>query len=266
MTDSRLTVGILCGGMSGEHQISLTSAYNIFHAMDRSQYRPILIGIDWQGQWLFHPQNELLQKVQEITKIHLSSDAIPVYPLAGGKLISLRDGQEQEHIQVFFPITHGAYGEDGALQGWLKILKVPYVGCDVEGSAICMDKDVTKRLLANAGLPVTPSMVIHTSKSLSFQEVSSQLGLPLFVKPCRTGSSLGVNKVQNANEFQIALDKAFQLDHKVLLESMIVGKEIECAVLGNEDPQAAEVLGEIIPKHEFYSYEAKYLDDLEQIY
>ena len=169
-------------------------------------------------------------------------------------------GKLQWKADVCFPITHGNFGEDGSLQGMLRMLRVPFVGCDVWGSAVSIDKDMTKRLLVQAGLPVTPFITLRRNGTLLYSEVVARLGSPFFVKPTREGSSLGVSKVRNEDEYQQALKEAFSLDHKILLEQAIIGREIEAAVLGNDSPEVAATLGEIIPKHEFYSYEAKYVD------
>ena len=152
-------------------------------------------------------------------------------------------------------------GEDGALQGLLELAGKPYVGSDVYGSAICMDKDVCKRLLIQNDLPVVSYRVFRSGDFIDYEELMRELGPTLFVKPCREGSSLGVSKVHNAREFQAAIKDAFGIDRKIMIEKAVQGREIECSVLGNDSPKAAEVLGEIVPRHDFYSYEAKYVDD-----
>ena len=256
----RTRIAILCGGMSGEHQVSLISAFNIAEALSSlDQYEVTLIGLRRDGTWCWQPQGDLLCEVKDVRKVHLHPDALSLRPGTQGQLLD-EQGQMQLQVDVFFPITHGTYGEDGSLQGWLRMLQAPFVGCDVWGSAVCMDKDLTKRLLAHAGIPVTPFVTLRLGDKLSYTDAISQLGLPFFVKPCREGSSLGVSKVRNEEQYQQALEQAFALDHKVLLEQGIVGREIEAAVLGNDQPEVATVLGEIVPTHEFYSYEAKYVD------
>jgi len=174
---------------------------------------------------------------------------------AGGKTV---------RADVVFPVLHGTYGEDGTLQGLLELAMVPYVGADVLGASVGMDKDVAKRLLAAAGVPVVPWITVHKSEwasgraSIEKKSVGA-LGLPLFVKPACTGSSVGITKVKDADMLGAAMDEAFRYDMRVLIEKAVDCREIECAVLGNEDPRAS-VLGEIVPRHEFYSYEAKYID------
>jgi len=165
-------------------------------------------------------------------------------------------------FDVAFPVLHGPYGEDGTIQGLFKLANVPFVGASVAGSAVGMDKDVTKRLLRDAGIPTGMFLVFHKNEkgSISFRDVKKKLGMPMFVKPANLGSSVGVFKVHNEDEFKKAIRKAFLYDTKILIEEYIKGREMECAVLGNEVMQAS-VPGEIRPKHEFYSYEAKYLDE-----
>ncbi len=251
-------VGLLCGGLSGEHQVSLISAHNILQAIPRAWYEVTLIGVRKDGTWCWRPEGDLLCETDDVRTVRLHSESVTLHPHPGGLLRDMR-GHEQS-FEVFFPITHGAYGEDGTLQGYLRWLQVPFVGCDVWGAAICMDKDVTKRLLAHAEIPVVPSVTLRQQSQLSFAEASDRLGLPLFVKPAREGSSLGVAKVRTEAEYHAALEAGFGLDRKVLLETAIVGREIEVAVLGNAAPSASSAVGEIIPRHDFYSYEAKYVD------
>jgi D-alanine-D-alanine ligase len=165
-------------------------------------------------------------------------------------------------LDVIFPILHGPFGEDGTVQGLLKLAQIPFVGADVLGSAIGMDKDVMKRLLLQAGIPTARFLCAHRhcQDKLHFHEIVAALGLPFFVKPANLGSSVGISKVKAEKEFLPALEKAFQFDRKILIEEFIEGREIECAVLGNEYP-IASLAGELIPTHEFYSYEAKYIDE-----
>ncbi len=165
-------------------------------------------------------------------------------------------------LDVIFPIVHGTLGEDGSLQGLLRMANMPFVGAGVLGSAVSMDKDVTKRLLRDAGLAVAPFVTLTRANraGFTFEQLSERLGLPLFVKPANQGSSVGVSKVENRAEFDAAVALAFSFDHKVLVESAIVGREIECAVLGNDDPQAS-VCGEIVLSDAFYSYDTKYINE-----
>ncbi len=258
-SEKQITIGLLCGGRSGEHQVSLVSAMNIQNALDRDKYRVAIIGIDHSGLWHLSWDEGFVTNREDIEKIALDLSKPIVYPSFGGQLIEQTTQKCLAKIDVFFPITHGSYGEDGTLQGILRSLNVAYVGPDVTGSAIGMDKDVAKRLLRDSGLPITPFMTVRNIESISFEEASTHLGTPLFIKPCRLGSSLGISKVADQASFEQALKKAFQHDRKVLVEQAVNGREIECAVLGNDTPEASDVLGEIVPLEEFYSYEAKYV-------
>jgi len=257
---NQLTVGILCGGTSGEHEVSLLSAYNIQQALDREKYEVVLVGIDKQGGWFLGQDERFLLDIHDVRKAHLDT-SVPIAPSGGRELVPSALGDAISEVDVFFPITHGKQGEDGALQGLLELLGKPYVGCDVTGSAVCMDKDVSKRLLHAEGIPVAKFRTLRNPEDLGYDEAVAILGTPLFVKPAREGSSLGVSKVRNAGQYEQALRTAFALDRKVLVEEAVEGREIECAVLGNAHPEAALVLGEIAPRHEFYSYEAKYVDE-----
>jgi D-alanine-D-alanine ligase len=165
-------------------------------------------------------------------------------------------------LDVVFPVLHGPFGEDGTVQGLLKLANIAFVGAGVLGSAVGMDKDVMKRLLRDAGIPIARFIVVngHSSEKISFDYAREQLGLPVFVKPANLGSSVGIHKVKNREEFEQAVDDAFNYDNKILIEECIHGREIECSVLGNANA-IASVPGEILPRHEFYSYEAKYLDE-----
>ena len=219
-------VCILCGGKSAEHEISLLSAENIFNAIDKTQFEPVLVKIDKTGQW----QSEL--QMNEVFQ-----------------------------FDVVFPILHGPFGEDGTIQGLLKMADIPFVGPDVLGSAVGMDKDIMKRLLRDAQIPIGKFIVLkNNEKTLTFTEAEAAVGSPFFIKPANMGSSVGISKVRNETEFTAAVKDAFQYDSKIIIEEFIPGREIECAVLGNEAP-AASMPGEIIPTHDFYSYDAKYLDE-----
>ena len=236
-------VGILFGGRSTEHEISVRSAASVLAALDMKKFVPVLMGIDKSGTWLDAAESSKLLKGEKLSK--KKADLMPRFDPKG--------------VDVIFPVLHGANGEDGAMQGFLKLVDVPYVGPGILGSAAGMDKDVTKRLLANAGIGVAPGLVFkaHERAGIKFSAVKKALGLPLFVKPANAGSSVGVSKVRNEKEFHAALDAAFKFDSKLLIEIAVVGREIEVAVMGNEHP-AASIPGEIIPGEEFYSYDDKY--------
>ena len=262
----KTTIGLICGGTSGEHEVSLVSAYNIQAALDREKYEVLIIAIDKNGAWFLGNSPELLENTHDVRQVTFKKDHPTALPQTGSSAnenltAKEQSGSELAEVDVFFPITHGKLGEDGALQGLLELLGKPYVGADVYGSAICMDKDVTKRLLQHHGIPVSRYKLLRNPKDLSFEDAVRDLGDTLFVKPCREGSSLGVSKVRTEEEYKLALQQAFAADRKVLVEEAISGREIECSVLGNDSPEAASVLGEIVPLREFYSYEAKYVDD-----
>ncbi len=265
---TKLRIGVLYGGRSGEHDVSLCSAASVISALDKNKYKVTAIGIDRGGKWYVQEKPQILQ--------HKDFGKVLALKKKGKWLVNHFQQNNQLHlydlknknkkivVDVIFPVLHGTFGEDGTLQGLLELAMVPYVGADVIGSAIGMDKDVAKRLLHEARIPVVPSITVskrqwkNDSQDI-MQNALDKLGLPLFVKPVCTGSSVGIKKVKERESLAKAINFAFQFDTRVLIEKGIDCREIECAVLGNDDPQAS-TLGEIIPHHEFYSYEAKYLD------
>ncbi len=255
-------VGIICGGRSAEHEVSLQSAKNILNALPVDKYQPVLLGIDKSGNWRLYETNNAFINSEDPKKISLGNNGINIALSQGGEIIDLTNGQKINKLDVAFPIVHGTDGEDGTLQGLLKLLDIPFVGPDVLSSAVCMDKDFAKKLIQANFLPVSPYQVVLTSDEAlaNFDQYVKDFGLPFFVKPSAQGSSVGISKVKDHKDFELAIKDAFQFDNKVLIEKYIPGREIECAVLGNKEPQAS-LPGEIVPQHEFYSYEAKYLDD-----
>ncbi|MDB5984377.1 MAG: D-alanyl-alanine synthetase [Pseudomonas sp.] len=256
------TVAIVFGGQSSEHEVSLQSARNVINAIDRGRYEVILIGVDKAGRWLHFDEADYLLNASDPAKIKLSSSGTFLSLLpgsVGGQFVPVETGTALPRIDVVFPLIHGCFGEDGSMQGLLRLMNLPFVGPDVLGSAVCMDKDVTKRLLRDAGIAVAPFVVLTHGQSADFKAVAAQLGLPLFVKPASQGSSVGVSKVTDEAGFTRALALAFDYDHKVLIEQGMVGREVECAVLGNRDPQAS-LCGEVIANDEFYAYDTKYLN------
>lgn len=269
--NTRTTVAVLFGGQSSEHEVSLVSARNVIRAIDTDLYHIVLIGIDKQGQWYYTSDADALgapdPDAPKMRNVITPSFGQPVYPVpsnATGKL-QLRPLHTTETIapiDVVFPVLHGPFGEDGSMQGLFKLLNVAYVGADGLGTAVGMDKDVMKKLLIADGLPVGRYLALlqHERPSLPFGQAVDFLSLPIFVKPANAGSSVGISKVRNEAEYEAALDLAFRHDNKVLLEENIQGREIECAVLGNENIRAS-ILGEIVPTHDFYSFDAKYIDD-----
>jgi len=265
---SKLKIGVLYGGRSGEHDVSLCSAASVVAALDPSKYDVIAIGIDRDGRWYVQDRPEIVEdkafgKILALKKRgwwlvnHFEQqNKLHIY--------NLETSGEKVVVDLIFPVLHGTYGEDGTLQGLMELAMVPYVGVDVAGSAVGMDKDIAKRLLKEADIPVVPWITVgrhewHEQPGKILRKTAKELNLPLFVKPLCTGSSVGIKKVKAKKELAAAIDFAFQYDTRIMIETGINCREIECAVLGNERPQAS-VLGEILPQHEFYSYEAKYLD------
>ncbi len=265
----KIRVGLVFGGRSGEHEISLLSARSIFDALDRERYEPVLIGIDHDGRWHLQESARALLSTPG-TPLHLDAASPPVAVSPGSEssdasLVAVSPGSAGiGALDVIFPVLHGTYGEDGTIQGLLEMAGIPYVGSGVLGSSAGMDKDVAKRLFRAAGLPVVDGFVVRASDGRSAddvsREVSERFGFPCFVKPCNMGSSVGVSKARDAAGLAAALTDAFRYDTKVLIERAHAVREIEVAVLGNAKPEAS-IAGEIIPTHDFYSYEAKYLDE-----
>jgi len=261
----KIRVGIIFGGKSAEHEVSLQSARNIVDALDPDRFDATLIGIDKQGHWHASDRDGFLLHADDPARIalHPSGRGVAVIPGdASQPLRALQPAQALERLDVAFPIVHGTLGEDGSLQGLLRMAGLPFVGSGVLGSALAMDKDVAKRLLRDAGLEVAPFACIRRADAAQadFAVLAKQLGLPLFVKPANQGSSVGVSKVHDAAGFDAALRLALAYDHKALVESAIEGREIECAVLGNDTPQAS-VCGEVVVHDAFYSYETKYISE-----
>jgi len=260
----KLRVGVIFGGKSAEHEVSLQSAKNIVEAMDKDKYEVVLIGIDKKGRWYLNEESRFLLNENDPKLIRLGStdEELGLIPGETDQLINVSKQQRIGEIDVIFPILHGPFGEDGTMQGLLKLSNIPFVGASILGSAVGMDKDVMKRLLRDAGIPIADFLVFnqHSIDDINFGQVTEKLGLPLFIKPANLGSSVGISKVEKEKDFLKATQMAFQYDHKIIIEEYIAGREIECSVLGNENPMAS-LPGEIIPQHDFYSYEAKYIDE-----
>jgi len=263
MKNKKINVAILFGGRSAEHEVSLQSAKNVVEAIDKKKYRPILIGIDKSGRWLLPNTSHFLlhQKNPKLIKLNKSSaDQVALIPKGEGQIVNLSRPSLKQKIDVVFPILHGPFGEDGTVQGLLKLANVPFVGAGVLGSALGMDKDAMKRLLRDAKIPTAKFLVFHDWEKVNFDKIVNQLSLPFFIKPANLGSSVGVNKVKNKTDFSGAIQEAFKYDRKILVEEFCGGREIECSVLGNDKP-IASIPGEVVVHHEFYSYEAKYIDE-----
>ena len=262
---ARLRVGLLFGGRSAEHNVSVLSAGNVFRALDPARYDALPIGITRSGTWLLCPveDGKFPMAVPE------TGSRVALIPGGAGRLAILpdKDGGAPDltrAVDVLFPVLHGPFGEDGTVQGLAEIAAVAYVGSGVLGSAAAMDKDAAKRLMRDAGLPIARFESFSRGAAPSFEAVAAELGRPLFVKPARLGSSVGINKAATREEFDRAVAEAFRHDRKILVEEFVRGREIECGVLEGEDGSlTASLPGEIVPsnRHGFYTYEAKYLDE-----
>ena len=271
----KIRVAVLYGGRSGEHEISLRSAASVLRNLDRNRFEAVPIAIDKQGQWHL-VDRDFAEKEAQGASLSIPAAALPVVlppdPSRGkGKavFISLKDGSVAATADAVFPVLHGPLCEDGTIQGILELAEVAYVGCGVLASSVGMDKDLAKRLARDAGVPIVPFVLVRTgrwekNKELIREQVKRELGFPCFVKPVNMGSSVGVHKVKDAAAFDAAMADAFRYDTKVLVEKAIAAREIEVSALESREPGAparVSVAAEIIPSHEFYSYEAKYLDD-----
>lgn len=252
------TIVLLFGGVSPEHEVSLNSARNIYKAIDKSRYRVELVGVSHSGTWYHLPESAFVKAIK------VEDGTWPKLALVPGSLRPIVYADSKGNfpkVDVVFSIIHGPYGEDGTLQGLLEMLNLPYVGAGVAASALGMDKDLTKRLLKEAGIPVAPWLTLYHHETPDADAIIDQLGLPLFVKPANMGSSVGVNKASDKEELMAAIKTAFQYDVKVLVEKAINGRELETALLGNFEEVQVSGVGEIIVESGFYDYEAKYISD-----
>ncbi len=263
----RLRVGILFGGRSGEHEVSLASAASVIRALDPEKYEAVPIGISKDGRWLVSAKaHKMLADVLKTgNRVLLPADpsAATLVPLGAGA------GQPSVPIDVVFPVLHGTFGEDGTVQGLLEMANMPYVGAGVLASAVGMDKDVQKRLFEQAGLPVVSFLVFRRSEWENNREdiaadVLTQLRLPIFVKPATAGSSVGMTKVTTREQLPEAIDLAAQFGMKIIVERGVDAREIEVSVLGNDEIRAS-VPGEIVPHRDYYDYKAKYIEQGTQL-
>ncbi len=272
----KIKLSLIFGGKSGEHEISIISARSIYSAIDKNKYQIIPIAITQEGNWLNPKISKKLLKNQKITKISDSLITNNQQLITNIKIL--------KDFDINFPVLHGPFGEDGTIQGFFEIFNVPYVGSEVLGSALSMDKIISKKIFAQNKLPILSYLefinplalnsknqkIKSISNSLSKlitnnQKLIANLGLPIFIKPANMGSSVGVSKIKKTKDLKKALDLAFQYDHKIIIEKGLENaREIECAVLGNYQPKAS-ILGEIIPSREFYDYNAKYIDNKSKI-
>jgi D-alanine-D-alanine ligase len=260
----RIRIGIIFGGRSVEHEVSLVSAESVINALDKEKYEVVPIGIAPTGKWL--SSGETLRLLKEKQSIDNEPEYMLVPDPRKQSLVSLGEsGSAGKPLDVIFPLIHGTYGEDGALQGLLELADIPYIGAGVLGSAVGMDKVIQKELLQQAHIPVSPSVwfvyeIYKAQQKKNIAEIERKLKYPLFIKPANSGSSIGISKAGSRKELLTSIEQAAQFDRKILVEQGVKNaREIECSVLGNDNP-AASVLGEIVPSNEFYDYDAKYVD------
>jgi D-alanine-D-alanine ligase len=257
----RLRIGVLFGGRSGEHEVSLASAASVIRGLDPDKYEILPVGITKEGHWLIGSgaQKMLPEVLRTGQRVTMSADP------TDAALVRLDGSGGGQRIDVVFPVMHGTFGEDGTIQGLLDLAGLPFVGAGVLGSAIAMDKDVAKKLLQAAKIPVVPWVSIRRdewerNEHIITHQIEKEFPYPLFVKPATLGSSVGMSKVHSRLELAPALNLASEFAVKILVERAVNAREIEVSVLGNRDPQAS-VPGEIVPHREFYDYAAKYLEE-----
>ena len=257
---AKTKIAVIFGGKSVEHEISLISAKNVMDSLNKNKYEIFPVGISKDGDWRYcQNYQDFIINPDDPKKVSLNPRKAEPTILADKKLIRA-NGSEITNIDVAFPALHGINGEDGTIQGLLKLESVPFVGAGILGSAVGMDKDVMKRLLRDAGIPIPKFMTFRFSDQTDFEEIKTKLNLPVFIKPANSGSSIGINKAHTQEELEKFIAEAFKHDSKIVVEEMIKGREIEISILGNED-LSASLPGEVIPHHEFYDYEAKYIDE-----
>jgi D-alanine-D-alanine ligase len=300
MVMNKLRIGVLFGGRSGEHEVSLLSAASVLNAIDKEKYEVVPIGITKDGRWLTaeHAENLLTGKLvleprnlragdpqnTEAAAVLARGEAVVVPPEPVHRQTGLvpfqteaspmrRASDRAINVDVIFPVLHGTFGEDGTIQGLLELADIPYVGAGVLGSAAGMDKDIMKALFIAAGLPIVKHVTVLRSEwekdPKRVEKLVGKLKYPVFVKPANLGSSVGISKAHNRKELGPAIEEAAKFDRKIVIEQGVGGnkdkaREIECSVLGNDEP-AASIPGEIVPVKEFYDYDAKYLDEGSQL-
>jgi D-alanine-D-alanine ligase len=260
----KIRVGIIFGGRSVEHEVSLVSAASVINALDKEKYDVVPIGITPAGKWL--SSGETLYLLKEKKSIDNEQEHILVPDPRKQSLVALGEiDNAGKPLDVIFPLIHGTYGEDGSIQGLLELADIPYLGAGVLGSAVGMDKVIQKELLQQACIPVSPCVwfifdTYKTQQKKNISEIERKLKYPLFIKPANSGSSIGISKAGSRKELLTSIEQAAQFDRKILVEQGVkYAREIECSILGNDNPSAS-VLGEIVPSNEFYDYDAKYVD------
>lgn len=267
--NKKIRVGLLFGGRSGEHEVSIASALSVFNALDKSRYDVTLIAIDKEGRWLLPDPKALLAQANDPmhAQVAPSKESFGLVPYPSVKQMVPLEGTDAKvpHVDVVLPILHGTFGEDGTIQGLLELAQIPYAGSGVLGSAIGMDKEVSRLLLKASGINTVPTLCLRESEYAQNargceERIVKEFSFPFFVKPANAGSSVGVHKVKAREQLSAALKDAFSFDLKILVEKGVDARELEVSVLGNDHPRSS-VVGELTPRHEFYSYEAKYLDE-----
>ncbi|HLH60690.1 MAG TPA: D-alanine--D-alanine ligase [Ktedonobacteraceae bacterium] len=276
MEGKKIRIGLIFGGRSGEHEVSLASANSVMANLDKDKYEVVPIGITKEGSWLLGTEPRQLIAAEQSVGEDTGDEQTTAVTLTGDphvrRLIPLKGGEmpgNQGALDVIFPVLHGTYGEDGALQGLLEMANVPYVGCGVLGSSLGMDKEKMKMIFHSVGLPTPDYLVFRRhewerSPEVILNTVGETLGYPCFVKPVNLGSSVGVSKAHGRQELEHAINIAAEYDRKIIIERGIDCREVECAVLGNDEP-IVSVVGEVISSNEFYDYRAKYIDGKSQI-
>jgi len=272
MSITKMRIGILFGGRSGEHEVSLRSARSVLQAIDREKYSVSLIGITKNGRWI-GGENPLAALEDGDEAIEQCPDTILLIDPVDNSLMQISRNRNDETIyinktedlDVIFPVLHGSFGEDGAVQGLFELADIPYVGSGLVGSSVGMDKGVFKSVMCSAGLPVLPSMTVNRSEyrsdtTIMVDRIIRQLNLPVFIKPANLGSSVGITKASNIGELKSGLDEASKWDRRIVIEEGVDAREIEVSVLGNDDPQVS-IAGEVVPQRDFYDYDAKYVSD-----
>ncbi len=278
MARKKLRIGLIFGGRSGEHEVSLASATSVMANLDREKYEVVPIGITKEGGWLLGTEPARLMAAEQHINLteNTETETTTAVTLTGDprmrRLIPLESGEQLQNngaLDVIFPVLHGTYGEDGTLQGLLDMADVPYVGCGVLGSALGMDKEKMKMVFQAVGLPSVDYLVYRRnewerSPATIMDAIEQRLGYPCFVKPVNLGSSVGINKAHDRAELEHAINVAAEYDRKIIIDRGINCRELECAILGNDEPLASAV-GEVIASNEFYDYHAKYLDNKSQV-
>ncbi|MEI4832403.1 D-alanine--D-alanine ligase [Bacillus sp. FJAT-53711] len=259
----KIKLGLLYGGKSAEHQVSLQTALAVSKALDQEKFEVHPIYITEQGQWV---RGERIEgEVKSVQELQLNGEENAISPLSlSSEIMPMAASDKENAIDVIFPLLHGPNGEDGTVQGLLELMNIPYVGNGVLASAAGMDKVIMKNVFAEAGLPQAKYVsfirsVWEKDRTTAYEKVEETLGYPCFVKPANLGSSVGINKCKNRDELENAFEEAFQFDRKIIVEENIIGREVEIGVLGNDEPKCS-VVGEIVAKKEFYDYKSKYID------